>query len=411
MSGIEQVSDEGPGFGDGHILYVIGTYPLLTTTFIDRELAAMKERGVTIHVISMRRPAGSLSPEQTEEMRKVRYMLPVSPLQLVIAVVMAFILHPAALSGTLLRLVRAPHPSVRARFRTFGHVFLGVYTWAVVRSDPPSHVHAHFVDRAAVIGIVVAALLGCSYSVTAHANDIYVKPVLLREKATLARFVATCTGFNARYLAGVVPGARVELVYHGLDPDRFEESADEDVGRIVSVAQLKEKKGLTYLISACRVLADAGVTFECDIIGEGPLRHELAEQIRTQRLDGRVTLLGPMPHDEVIDRVRTASLFVLPSVVAKDGDRDGIPNVILEAMALGKPVVSTDISGIGEAVIDGVTGSLVPPGDISALADAIADLLNRPETRSKMGEAGRRRIDEVFDIRLNARRLEELLTS
>lgn len=405
------MNDGEGGLGDGHILYVIGTFPLLTTTFIDRELAALGERGIAIRVISIRRPAGPLSPEQADKMQEVRYMLPVSPFRLVAAVVTAVAIRPVALLRTLFLLVTGPHPSARARLRTIGHVFLGVYVWAAVRRSPPSHVHAHFVDRAAIVAMVVSALLGCGYSVTAHANDIYVNPILLRQKATLARFVATCTGYNARHLSEVAPGARVELVYHGLYPDRFEVSVEEDAGRVVSVAQLKEKKGLTYLISACRVLADAGITLECDIIGDGPLRHELADQIGALRLDATVNLLGPLPHDEVIDRVRTSSLFVLPSVVAKDGDRDGIPNVILEAMALGKAVVSTDISGIGEAVVDGVTGSLVPPGDIPALADAIGHLLDNPGIRSKMGAAGRRRIDEVFDIRLNARKLEELLTS
>ncbi len=174
---------------------------------------------------------------------------------------------------------------------------------------------------------------------------------------------------------------------------------------------MKEKKGLTYLISACRELVDTGVPFECDIIGEGPLRSELEAQIVDQGLEGNVRLLGPLPHDEVIDRLRASTVFVLPCVIARDGDRDGIPNVILEAMAVGKPVISTTVSGIPEAVADGVTGRLVEPADAGGLAGAMADLLDSHATRSQMGSAGRERIEDLFDVRRNARKLEQLLTS
>lgn len=396
---------------DGHVLYVIGTFPLLTTTFIDRELAALSERGVDIRLVSIRTPVSHLSPRQMEIMSEVRYVMPVSYPRLLLALVRALITHPVALLGTLIRLVSGDHPSLWERFRTVGHVVLGVYVWSLVRRDPPRHVHAHFVDRAATVAIVVAALLGTGYSATAHANDIYVNPVLLTEKANLARFVATCTEFNKRHLAEVVPGGRVELVYHGLDLGRYEASpvVQDDVGHIISVAQLKEKKGLTHLISACRELVEAGVSFECDIVGDGPLEGQLREQIHAEELEETVHLLGSLPHDQVIERLRVADLFVLPSVIAEDGDRDGIPNVILEAMAMGRPVVSTTVSGIAEAVVDGVTGRLVSPGDAFGLARVVADLLSSPETRSDMGAAGRRRIEERFDVSENARSLEQLL--
>jgi colanic acid/amylovoran biosynthesis glycosyltransferase len=404
---------DGHGPRNGHVLYVIGTFPLLTTTFIDRELATLRDDGVEVGVVSIRRPAGPLSPEQSAAMDDIRYVMPVHPLRLVAALAMALATRPIALLRESLRLVSGRHPSFRARLKTFGHIVLGVYVWGLVRKSPPAHVHAHFVDRATIVAMVVATLFRTGYSATAHANDIYVNPVLLAEKASSARFVATCTGFNARHLSTVAPAANIELVYHGLDIDRYPRSPVTENGevRIISVAQLKEKKGLTYLISGCRDLAERGVSFECDIIGDGPLMLQLQEQIEGAGLADKVHLLGPLPHDEVIERLRASTLFVLPCVIAGDGDRDGIPNVILEAMAVGRPVISTTVSGIPEAVADGVSGRLVPPADATQLAGAMADLLESPVVRSQMGAAGRKRIEELFDVRRNARKLEQLLTS
>lgn len=410
---VEQMRQEEPRQRSGHVLYVIGTFPLLTTTFIDRELSTLRDDGVDVRVVSIRRPAGLLSPEQSEAMGDVRYVMPVHPLRLMAALALALATRPIALLRQALRLVSGPHPSLRTRLKTVGHIVLGIYVWGLVRKSPPVRVHAHFVDRATTVAMVVAMLFRTGYSATAHANDIYVDRVLLTEKVSSAVFVATCTGFNAQHLSRLAPTANIQLVYHGLDIERYPTSPVTENGeaRIISVAQLKEKKGLTHLISACRELADSDTSFECDIIGDGPLRSQLQEQIVSQGLADRVHLLGPLPHGEVIDRLRASTLFVLPCVVAADGDRDGIPNVILEAMAVGRPVISTTISGIPEAVTDGVSGRLVAPADPVALAAAMADLLESSVMRSEMGAAGRERIEALFEVRRNAIKLEQLLIS
>jgi glycosyltransferase involved in cell wall biosynthesis len=155
------------------------------------------------------------------------------------------------------------------------------------------------------------------------------------------------------------------------------------------------------------LLAQRGRDVGCRIVGEGPLRDALAERIERNGLAGRVTLEGALPHATVIEAYATASVFALPCVTASDGDRDGIPNVILEAMAMGLPVVSTRHSGIPEVVEDGVTGLLVSPGDVEGLADALATLLDDPERRAELGRAGRRRVASEFDARTNVQRLVE----
>lgn len=399
-----------PGRG-GYVLYVIGTFPLLTTTFIDREVGALRAAGVDLRVVSLRRPAGPLSPEQEELQRGVRYTLPIPPFRLLAALTAALTRHPVILARLLVGLPTGAHPGLGARLKTIGHVVVGVYVWARLRADPPRHVHAHFLDRATTVAMVVARLSGIDYSATGHANDIYVRPVLLGEKVAGARFVATCTGFNLAHLAELAPGANLALVHHGLDLERYPlaPAGGSGAGRIVTVAQLKEKKGLTHLVAACGLLVESGRSIRCDIIGDGPLRAELAEQVRAAGLEEHVRLLGSLPHRQVVERLQQATLFVLPSVVAGDGDRDGIPNVILEAMAVALPVVSTRISGIPEAVVDGVTGILVDPGDPGELARAMIRLLDDPAAAGDMGRRGRQRVQEMFEVGHNARALQERL--
>jgi glycosyltransferase involved in cell wall biosynthesis len=290
------------------------------------------------------------------------------------------------------------------------HVSTALYAAYLVRDRRGIHVHAHFVDRAATVALVMARLLDTTYSVTAHANDIYLRPVLLPEKFSGATFAATCTEYNRRHLVDVLGadvGGKVARIYHGLDLAGYDARSEPDGSRpmIVTVGQLKEKKGLRHLIDACRILADRGVELECEIVGDGPLRDELAAQIASLGLGDVVRLTGALPHPQVVERYRRASVFVLPCVVAADGDRDGIPNAILEAMAMAIPVVSTPISGIPEVVRDGETGVLVPPAEPVALADALERLLASPAVRTDLGTRAREFVTAEFDITRNVRRL------
>ncbi len=399
---VPQPSGERP---DG-VAYVIGTYPLLTTTFIDREISILRQSGIEVKVVSLRRPNGELSPDQQRASERVHYVLPISIGALVAAHLRFLVTRPRRFLVTLAYVLSRPHPSVRARAKTLLHFGEGVQVAAVLDAAPElSSIHAHFVDRAALVALVASRLLGRPYSVTAHANDIYVEPVLLAEKLNGARFVATCTNYNAEHLSREVPAAadKIISIHHGLDIERYQPSADSEAGPpvILAVGQLKEKKGLNDLIAACALLRDRGHRFVCNIVGEGPLRADLEAQIRRFELDDTVFLHGALIHEAVIDHFRSADLFALPCVTAADGDRDGIPNVILEAMAMELPVVSTEHSGIPEAVEHGVTGALVPQRDPAALADTLAAMLDDPEGRRRMGGNGRRVVETRFDAGAN----------
>lgn len=392
--------------------YIIGTYPVLTETFIDREIKHLLDRGADLEIVSIRRPRTDLSPLQRELSRRVRYLLPVSWPRLLFAQLSALFGRPRTFVGTLAWLLSRPHEGAPRR-RTAYHFATGVYVAHVLRGRRGVHLHAHFVDRAATVALVASRFLDATYSVTAHAREIYVDAFLLRERIGEAAFTATCTEYNRRHLAALVgpPVAeRLVRLYHGLDLQTFlggdpEPSSTRPL--VLAVAQLTERKGLRHLIDACRILRERGRSFSCEIVGDGPLLDGLAAQVRDRGLTEDVRLTGPLPYPAVVERYRRASAFVLPCIVAPDGDRDGIPNVILEAMAAAVPVVSTPVSGIPEVLRDLDTGLLVPEGDAIGIADAVERLLDDRELAKRLGAAARAFVRAEFDLERNIERLAQ----
>jgi glycosyltransferase involved in cell wall biosynthesis len=255
--------------------------------------------------------------------------------------------------------------------------------------------------------------------VTAHAKDLYTTlPRNLRIRARAAKFVITCTRFNAAHLAGVLsqslPGAPhkgegIHVLYHGTDLKRFApDRSGVEADRILSVGRLVPKKGFRDLVDALALIDTKGLRVRADVYGGGPLRDELEARVDGLGLEGRLTFHGARLQDEIIAAYRRAAVFVLAPVVTDDGDRDGIPNVLVEAMASGVPVVATRISGIPELITDGIDGLLVREHDPAALAGAIERLLRDPGLAARLGRAGRVRVEREFDLVANTRRLRAL---
>jgi glycosyltransferase involved in cell wall biosynthesis len=389
------------------VTYLLVRYPVLTKTFIDREVLRLIERDVDLQLVSIRQPDSELSPHQTALRRRVMYLLPLSPIRLLMSHLAAATRRPGEYFRTLIWLLSRPHPR-GTRLLTAQQFAIGIYLARMLRDRRGVHIHAHFADGAATVALVASRFLDCAYSVSAHARELYVSPVLLRERIGHAAFTVTCTECNRRYLADLVgPQAaqRIVCLYHGLDPSGFDgrerEQRRTERPLLLAVAQLQERKGLEDLVRACRVLADRGLQFSCEIVGEGPLRPRLATLVANLGLADVVSLTGALRFPDVVERLIRADIFVLPCVVASDGDRDGIPNVILEAMMVGLPVVSTPVSGIPEVVRDGETGLIVPARDPVALADAAARLMTDSELALRLGIAGRNRVREAFDVRHN----------
>jgi colanic acid/amylovoran biosynthesis glycosyltransferase len=238
------------------------------------------------------------------------------------------------------------------------------------------------------------------FSFSAHAKDIWTTPGWeKREKLRDAAWTVTCTRTNAEHLRGLAPGAAVELIYHGLDAARFGPPPDarDPVPTILCVARAVEKKGLDVLVEALARLP-AGLPWRFEHIGGGELARKLKARAAELGIADRIAWHGAQAQDAVLAAYRRASLFCLPARIAVDGDRDGLPNVIMEAMSQELPVLSTPVSAIPEIVVDGETGLLLPPDDPAALAAALERLLRDPGLRARLGRAGRARVVERFGM-------------
>ena len=398
------------------LIYIVGTFPAFSTVFIDREIRSMRQQNVDLQIVAIRKPTEDqpLSSEQRDFMKDVTYLLPLDLIAFLLGNLLYLISQPLTYLGTFFYLISRPHPNLRTRLMTILHFAEGVHAAYLLRGQTFNHLHAHFVDRAAIVALVASRLCKVPYSLTAHANDIYVNPVLLREKIQGAKFMTTCTGYNFNYLTQEMAqdlNGKLHLAYHGLDLSNYQPASERTPRTrplLMSVGRLTEKKGFTYLIDACRALVDQGYDFECHIVGPGPLYDTLTAQIESQNLTDVITLCGPIPHDDVISKYNEATAFVLPCIVAKDGDRDGIPNVLIEAMAMQLPAVSTNHSGIPELIEDGVSGLLVPPTDVLALTQALKTLLDDPQLCARLAKRGRQKVLEDFELQGNTSRLRAL---
>ena len=287
--------------------------------------------------------------------------------------------------------------------------------WLAVqlRNDGVAHLHSHFISAPADMAALVARLLALPFSISAHAKDIYLsEPADLKRKLEAARFTVTCTEANRAVLAGIAPHAPVHRMYHGVDHALFHPARRRLAGQvpmIVSVGRLRAKKGLDCLIDACALLRQRGQAFTCEIVGYGEEMAGLQAQIEALGLAGQVRLVGKLAREQVIERYARAAVYVQPSRIAADGDRDGIPNVLLEAMAMGLPVVASNVSGIPELVSSGVNGLLVTPDQPADLADAIVRLLKQPALCADLGCRARQTVTELFDNDINLRLLCQLL--
>ena len=393
--------------------YVVSTWPRLSQTFVLNEILALERRGLPVRIFSVKDPGGEPTHATLANVRAPVAYLSFRRRRRTVLAANARIARacPGRYVGTLLRALRYGQ---RAIMRCF---FQAGYLAELVRRDPVDHLHAHFATAPALVAMFAHDLVRIPYTFTAHARDIYVDtpPALLRAEAQRARAVITCTEYNRQYLSHQIGSAasdKLRCIYHGLDLSQFQftwpRTLDPEPPVILSVGRLVEKKGLGHLIMAAEILRRRGHSFEVEIIGSGPQHRTLEEQVTRLGLNDRVKLAGAQSHDVVCRAYQRAAVFALPCVVAGDGDRDGIPNVLLEAMGSGIPVVSTPVSGIPELIESERNGLLVPPEDPARLADALERLLTSAELRERLGRAARAEIEAHFSIDGSSTQLLEL---
>jgi len=408
------VSSSAESSGVPRIAYVASLFPKLTETFVLREVMEMERAGIPVSTFSLRpRPSEPIHADARPYLAKTHYAAWLGPDHLAALISLAM-RRPAGVARGLSFLCRdmlahARHPEAIAKTLVCtGKMFL--FTRQMER-DGVVHIHAHFANVPTTLAAFAARVLGITYSFTGHAWDIFV-PVNhagLPEKISGARFVATCTNFNTailtRFARTDADRSKIVLNYHGLDLSRYIATEARDAQRIVAGGSLVEQKGLPYLVEAASRLRARGIEFHIDIVGDGPQHALLANAIARHGLAECVVLVGSMPHEHLVERIRTSAMVVLPCIETRSRYMDGIPNLLIESLALEVPVVTTRLSGIPELVVDGETGLLVPPQDAGALADAIALLLRDPARGRALGRNGRARVESMFDLERNAREL------
>ena len=390
--------------------YVVSTWPRLSQTFVLNEILALEQRGLSVRVFSIKDPGGEPTHAKLAKVRAPVTYLSFRRRRGTILIANVRIARdlPGRYFRTLLRALRYRQ---RAVVRCF---FQAGYLADLVRRSPVTHLHAHFATAPTLVAMFTHELVRVPYTFTAHARDIFVdtEAELLRAEMERAQAVITVSEYNRRYLLSRISpdsNGKVRCVYNGLDLTEFSfrwpPASDPGPPVILSVARLVEKKGLGDLILAAGILQEQGQCFRIQIIGDGPLRQALENQVAERGLNDRVTLMGAQPHEQVRLAYGHASVFVLPCVVAADGDRDGLPSVLLEAMGSGVPVVSTPVSGIPELIESERDGLLVPPNDPARLAEALDRLLTSAELRERLGRAARAKIEGLFSLDRSATQL------
>lgn len=414
---------------------ILKGYPRISETFISNEIKLLEEQGFTIHIFSMRKPRENFSHKSVKSINaKVTYLpeyLSLGFPRLLWNTIFCALLHTS---------------TFRSTFKLFLSRFAGtkkIHTWikhfmqacVVANNVTPhniTHIHSHFAHTPTSVAMYAAKLAGIPFSFTAHAKDIYTQPPRrVAEKMQHALFAVTCTKYNKRTLETIArsypapdapplyalppladgapvrspqPGyCPIHTVYHGIDLSLFSTQQNGVTTHtpysILTVARLVEKKGLMTILDSLRLLFLRNIPFQYTLIGEGPLMSTLKQKVYEYGLSDFVNFTGTLPHEEVLRHYRKADVFLLGCKLAKNGDRDGIPNVLAEAMAMGVPVVATKVSGIPELVEDQVSGLLAPCEQPEALADATELLLTNSALRQSVISGAERKVHQVFNNR------------
>jgi colanic acid/amylovoran biosynthesis glycosyltransferase len=399
------------------VAYILLRFPHLTETFVADEMWEMQKQGVRIHLFSLLRPRKApVHPTSQRLAKDARYAPEFYSWRLWWGQLYFLTRTPILYLTLLICLIRQPYP------KTFVPLFLRrvlIFFKAVslayeLKGTSVKLVHTHFAWLAGAAAMVISRLLDIPFTVTVHAYDIYSSNDLLcltvRSASRIIaiseynkqRILDRCSGLSKDLISVIHCGINLELF---VPPDRSNHKSSLS---ILSVGSLIEKKGHKYLIQACQQLKARGVDFRCKIIGTGPDEEALKQLICDYGLEDRVVLAGACQRDDVLDAYRRSNLFVLASIVAQGGDRDGIPVVLMEAMAMRIPAISTRVSGIPELVRHKHTGWLVPERDVTAIADAIVYLASDDKLRTHLTNNGRALVEREFEIRGNVSRLFDI---
>ncbi len=396
--------------------YILKGYPRISETFISNEILLLEKMGFTMRLFPMRLPRESFSHASVKKIKaRVDYLpteLFADFFRLLRPNIFLAAKKPGNFKNTLATAARGI--SKGKELATLKHLLqAGYLTHTHLDKDRSiAQLHGHFAHSPTSVTMFASLLSGVPFSFTAHAKDIYTSSrEKLRKKIAQAQFVVTCTRHNADYLKAIAGNCSTPIycIYHGIDLHLFQQTVaraeTHEPYAILTVARLTPKKGLPTIYQALAELQRRGIRFQHTLIGDGDDREKILRMISSLGLDDHCRWLGTQTHDEVLRHFKTSDLFVLGCEIAENGDRDGIPNVLVESLAMGVPALSTTISAIPEILIDGKTGMTVPPSEPEQLAEAMLRVLTDQQLRQRLIAGGQELVKDQFD---NSRWTEEL---
>lgn len=403
------------------IAYVLRRFPVLSETFVTHEILELRRAGVRVLVLSLLKSQDKIVTQDVLEVcQQDVYYAPFLSIPILARQVGAMMYYPLRYLRTLATTVFEKKPAVLDLAKALAVFPKSVHFGRLCRQAGVSHIHAHWPGLATLGAEVVSTICGVPFSFTVHTiGDI--EYVGLYEQSKHARTIRAISHYHRLLMTGRFPefADKVEMI-RVMSTWSDERVQRQDIrlsyrrcGQVLAIGRLIEKKGFRYLIEAVRILRARGVRIQCQIVGDGPLRDMLADMIQSYDLEEMFQLVGAVPHERVFVYLSECDVLVVPSVRVddKEGMEDGLPLVILEAMTVGKPVVTTDAGAICETVQDGVTGLLVPQGDSERLADAIEHLLANPRLCHEIGMQAKGFINEEFDSLQTVRALMEVFTN
>jgi len=389
------------------LAYIVSGFPTLTETFVLYEMVAMEELGVRIELYPLRRLRNTVNHSETEKWLHRAHFHPLLSVPILRAQWQAIRRAPGAYFKLWAEVLGGTWGSLNFFLGAIAIFPKAVFFASKMKEQGVTHIHAQFANHPAVAALIAHRLTGIPFSFTARGTDVQVDRRMLKQKLEASEFAIAVASYNKKIMAEECgPDARdkIHVIYGGVDVERLTPSVrSHSTGafRILCVARFEEVKGHHYLVEACRRLRERGVAFECRLVGDGPLLARIKKHIKRMGLSSEVRLLGGRTYQEVIQELRRADVVVSPAVPTRNGKREGIPNVLKEAMACAVPVVASAVGGIPELVEDGQTGILVAPRDAVLLADALKRLSDDPALRFRLGRSGRAKVVREFNLKIS----------